>query len=298
MARVILMDIRTLKYFVEIARAGNVTRAAEILHMTQPALSKQLLELEDELGKKLFNRKSRGIELTEAGILLRHRAEEIIGLFDKAAEEFKSLDDVIGGDIRIGCAEADGFKHFVRILNELKKNYPRVRCHLYSSDSDSTTDKLDRGLLDFAIIAHGNINLKKYNHATLPAKNRWGLIIRRDSELAAKAGIERDDLLDIPLICSRQGLEEELLGWLGEVREKLQIVATYDMMFNAAIMVRENFGCALGYDGIIFTGEGSELCFRPLVPPQESPMHIIWKKHQAFTPIAKVLLNQIARLES
>ncbi len=290
------MDIRTLKYFVEIARAGNMTRAAEILHVTQPALSKQLLELETELGKQLFNRKSRGIELNEAGILLKHRAEEIVDLFDKTVEEFKSLDDLIGGDIRVGCAEADGFKYFVQILAELQKKYPRVRCHLYSSDSDSTTDKLDRGLLDFAIIAHGNINLKKYNYATLPVKNRWGLIMRRDSELAAKSEILREDLLEKPLICSRQGLDEELLGWLGEIHDKLKIVATYDLIFNAAIMAREGFGYLLGYDKIVDTGENSELCFRPLAPEQTSPMHIIWKKNQALTPIAKALKNFLEEL--
>ena len=274
---------------MEIARTGNMTRAAEILHVSQPLLSKQLLELEDELGKKLFNRKSRGIELTEEGLLLKQRAEEVVGLENKILDEFKALDDLIGGDIHIGCAESDGFKYFVRILAELQKKYPRVRCHLYSSDSDSTTDKLDRGLLDFAIIAHGNIDLKKYDYVTLPAENRWGLIMRRDSALAAKAEIRREDLLGIPLICSRQGLNEELLEWLGGVCDRLKIVATCDLIFNASIMVREGFGYLLGYDKIIFTGEGSELCFRPLYPPQVSPMHIIWKKNHALTPIAKAL---------
>ena len=285
------MNSQTLRHFLEIARTENMTRAAEILHVSQPLLSKQLLELEDELGKKLFNRKSRGIELTEEGLLLKQRAEEVVGLENKILDEFKALDDLIGGDIHIGCAEADGFKYFVRILAELQKKYPRVRCHLYSSDSASTTDKLDRGLLDFAIIAHGNIDLKKYEYVTLPAENRWGLIMRRDSALAAKAEIRREDLLGIPLICSRQGLNEELLEWLGGVCENLNFVATCDLIFNASIMVREGFGYLLGYDGIIFTGEGSELCFRPLEPPQVSPMHIIWKKRHAFTPIAKALKN-------
>lgn len=285
------MNSQILRNFLEVARTGNMTRAAEILHVSQPLLSKQILELEDELGRKLFNRKSRGISLTEEGLLLKHRAEEMIELEDKILGEFKALNDLIGGDIHVGCAEADGFKYFVRILAELQKKYPRVRCHLYSSDSASTTDKLDRGLLDFAIIAHGNIDLKKYDYVTLPVKNRWGLLMRRDFELAAKAEILREDLLEIPLICSRQGLEEELLDWLGDIREKLKIVATYDMVFNASIMVREGFGCALGYDEIIFTGESSELCFRPLSPPQVSPMHIIWKKRHAFTPIAGALKN-------
>ncbi len=289
------MDIKTLTNFLEISRTGNMTRAAEVLHIAQPALSKQMQELEDELGKKLFNRKSRGLSLTEEGLLLKQRAAEIIELVHKTENEFKSLDEVTGGDIHIGCAEADGFKYFVRVLNELKKNYPRVRFHLYSSDSDSTTDKLDRGLLDFAIIAHGNIDLTKYNYATLPTKNLWGLIMRKDFPLAHNEKITRADILKIPLICSRQGLSEELLGWLGDDREKIKIAATYDMIFNASIMVKENIGCALGYDKIIYTGDDSELCFRPLSPAQESPMHIIWKKHKIFTPIAKLLMQHLCK---
>ncbi len=289
------MEFRTLRYFLEVARTGNMTRAAENLHVTQPTLSKQIKELEGELDRQLFNRTNVGIILTEEGLLLKQRAEEIVGLERKTVTEIKSLDDVIGGDIHIGCAEADGFKYFARILNELQKKYPRARYHLYSSDSATTTDKLERGLLDFAIIAHGNIDLKKYNRATLPTENRWGLIMRRDSELASKAEIRREDLLGIPLICSRQGLDEELLEWLGEISDRLNIVATYDMAFNAAILVREGFGSLLGYDKIIFTGEGSELCFRPLVPAQTSPMHVIWKKRRALTPISKMLINLFAR---
>ncbi len=228
--------------------------------------------------------------MTEEGMIFKQRAAEIVALADKTAEEFKSFDEIIGGDIYIGCAEADGFKYFVRILKELQKKYPRVRCHLFSSDSDSTTDKLDRGILDFAIIAHGNIDLKKYNYATLPTKNIWGLLMKKDSPLAQKNKILREDLLNIPLICSRQGMNEELLDFFGEMKNDLNIVATYDMMFNAAIMVRENFGYALGYDKII---SSDEICFRPLEPLQVSPMHIIWKKYAAFTPISKILMEEI-----
>lgn len=284
------MELRVLKYFLEIAKNGNMTRAAEILHVVQPTLSKQIQELEDELGKQLFIRSRKGLTLTEEGVLLRERAAEIVALADKTAEEFKTFDDIIGGDIHIGCAEADGFKYFVRILKTLQKKYPRVRCHLYSSDSESTTDKLDRGILDFAIIAHGNIDLKKYNYATLPTKNIWGLIMRKDSPLAKKEKILREDLLNIPLICSRQGMEEELLEFFGEVKNELNIVATCDLIYNPSIMVRENFGYALGYDKII---SDDELCFRPLEPLQVSPMHIIWKKYAAFTPISKKLMEEI-----
>lgn len=287
------MELRVLKYFLEIAKNGNMTRAAEILHVVQPTLSKQIQELEDELGRKLFTRSRKGLELTEEGLILKERAAEIVALADKTAEEFKSLDEIVGGDIHIGCAEADGFKYFVQILQELQKKYPRLRCHLHSSDSDSTTDKLDRGILDFSVIAHGNIDLKKYNYATLPTKNIWGLLMRKDSPLAQKEKILREDLLNIPLICSRQGLNEELLKFLGEYKNDLNIVATYDLIFNAAVMVRENFGYALGYDKII---SDDEICFRPLEPLQVSPMHIIWKKNKTFAPISKKLMEEILKL--
>lgn len=284
------MEIQTLRYFLEVAKAGNMTRAAEILHVSQPLLSKCVKELEDELGTQLFIRKSRGIVLTEAGLLLRQRADEIVALAEKTKSEFRALDDLIGGDIHIGCAEADGFKYFVRLICDLQKKYPRVVYHLYSGDSELTTYKLDRGLLDFVILSHANIDLKKYNRVTLPAKNRWGVIMRKDSVLAEKSEITRADIVDIPIICSRQGLDEELFDWIGET--KLNIVATCDLIFNASIMVREGFGCLLGYDKIINT-DNNELCFRPLSPAQESPMHIIWKKHQTFTPVAKVLLKSL-----
>ena len=284
------MELRVLKYFLEIAKNGNMTRAAEILHVVQPTLSKQIQDLEDELGRKLFTRSRKGLTLTEEGLILKERAAEIVALADKTAEEFKSLDEIVGGDIHIGCAEADGFKYFVRILKELQKKYPRLRCHLYSSDSESTTDKLDRGILDFAIIAHGNIDLKKYNFATLPTKNIWGLLMRKDSPLAQKDKILREDLLNIPLICSRQGLDEELLKFFGEYKNDLNIVATGDLLYNPSVMVKENFGYALGYDKII---SDDELCFRPLEPLQVSPMHIIWKKNKTFAPISKMLMKEI-----
>lgn len=288
--RVMKMEIQTLKYFLETAKVENITKAANILHTSQPSLSKHIKNLEESLGKKLFLRGSKNVTLTEEGLLLKQRAEEILSLVEKTEREFKSLDEIVGGDIYIGCAEADGFKFFVRALKKVQKKYPQLRCHLYSSDGESVTDKLERGILDFAIIAHGNINLQKYNYATLPTKNLWGLIIRKDSPLAEKKEITREDLLQIPIICSRQGLVEELSDWFGKDIDKLNLVATYDMIFNASIMVREKFGNALGYEKIVYTGESGELCFRPLAPKKESPMHIIWKKNKVFTPVAESLI--------
>lgn len=288
------MEIRVLRYFLEVARRGGLTKASAHLHVSQPTLSRQLKELEEELGKKLFIRSNYSIHLTEEGLLLKKRAEDILGMVDKVADEFKSLGTVSGGDIHIGCAESEGFARFVKAIKDLQTDYPRIRYHLYSSDSESVTEKLDRGLLDFAIIAH-EPDRGKYNSLAIPYKNRWGLILRCDDVLAGKKSIQKDDLIGLPLICSRQGLDEELMAWLGEAQDNLNIVATYDMIFNASIMVKGRFGYVLGYDKIIATGEDSELCFRPLSPQHKSPMYVIWRKYNAFTPVALLLLEAMEK---
>ncbi|MBR2216418.1 MAG: LysR family transcriptional regulator [Selenomonadaceae bacterium] len=288
------MEIRVLRYFLEVARRGGLTKASAHLHVSQPTLSRQLKELEEELGKKLFVRSNYSIHLTEEGLLLKKRAEDILGMVDKVADEFRSMGAVSGGDIHIGCAESEGFAKFVKIIKGLQADYPRIRYHLYSSDSESVTEKLDRGILDFAIIAH-EPDRSKYNSLPIPYKNRWGLILRRDDVLAEKEAIQKDDLAALPLICSRQGLDEELMAWLGETQDRLNIVATYDMIFNASIMAKEGFGYVLGYDKIIATGEDRALCFRPLAPLQESSMYVIWRKYNAFTPVALLLLEEMGK---
>lgn len=288
------MEIRVLRYFLEAAREGNITRAAGRLHISQPTLSRQLKELEEELGKKLFIRSNYSIKLTDEGMLLRKRAEDILDMVDKTADEFRSLDDINGGDIHIGCAESDNIKYFSRILKKIQKKYPRIRCHIYSSGTDAVNERLERGLLDFAIIVQ-EVDLSKYNYLKMPSSDTWGLLMRKDSQLAQKPFIQPEDLLDLPLICSRQSMTEEIQKWLGEMLDKLNIIATYDLLFNASVMVREGLGYALGFDNIIYTGQESPLCFRPLNPALKSPMHIIWKKYQVFTPVASVLLEEMKK---
>lgn len=288
------MEIRVLRYFLEAAREGNITKAAGRLHISQPTLSRQLKELEEELGKKLFIRSNYSIKLTDEGMLLRKRAEDILDMVDKTTDEFKSLDDINGGDIHIGCAESDNIKYFSRIMKKIQEKYPRIRCHFYSSGTDAVNERIERGLLDFAIIVQ-EVDLSKYNYLKIPSSDTWGLLMRKDSPLAQKPFIQPEDLLDLPLICSRQSMTEEMQKWLGEMLDKLNIIATYDLLFNASIMVREGLGYALGFGNIIYTGQESPLCFRPLNPALKSPMYIIWKKYQVFTPVASVLLEEMKK---
>ena len=288
------MELRVLRYFLEAAREGNVTHAAQRLHVSQPTLSRQLKDLEDELGKKLFTRSNYSIKLTEEGMLLRKRAEDILEMADKTLAEFKALDEVNGGDIHIGCAESNGIAPFIRAIQKLKEKYPRIRCHFYSSGTDAVNERLDRGLLDFAIIIQ-EVDLEKYNYLKMPSQDHWGLIMRKDHPLANHSCIHLNDLTEIPLILSRQAMREEMPRWFGEAQDKLNIVATYDLLFNTSIMVRENFGCVLGFDGLVYTGPDSDLCFRPLEPTLTSPMYIIWKKYQVFSPVASLLLEELKR---
>lgn len=286
------MEIRVLRYFLEVAREGNITKSAAYLHISQPTLSRQLKELEEELGKKLFVRSNYSVKLTEEGMLLRKRAEDILDMVDKTTEEFRALDEINGGDIHIGCAESDGIKYVARAAKNLRKRYPNIRYHIYSSGTDAVNERLDRGLLDFAVIVQ-EVDLSRYNYLRLPVQDIWGVLMRKDDPLSKKEHIQISDLRGLPLICSRQGLREEMVKWFRDELEKLSIVATYDLLYNASILTREGLGYAIGFKDLVYTGADSELCVRPLKPALASPMYLIWKKYQVFTPVASLLLEEL-----
>lgn len=286
------MEIRVLRYFLAIAREENMTRAAKYLHVTQPTLSKQIKQLEEEIGKKLFIRSNYSIKLTDEGLLLRKRAEDILSMVDKTMEEFQALDDITGGDIYIGAAESESFSYFATVAKDLQLQYPNVKFHLYSGNTEVIAERLDRGLLDFAIIVQ-EVDLSKYNYIKIPTSDTWGVIMRKDSPLAKKEYITIEDLIDLPLIVSRQGITEDYPKLFKEKLDQLHIVATFDLIYNASIMVKEEFGYALSFDKIVDTSENSELCFRVLKPELKTNMYIIWKKYQVFTPIAEKLLSKM-----
>ena len=286
------MEIRALRYFLEIAREENMTRAAERLHISQPTLSKQMKDLEEELGAKLFRRGSASIHLTDEGMLLRKRAEDILAMVDKTTDEFKALDDITGGDVYIGCAESYQIRYLAEIVREFRKNYPLLKFHILSGDTDQVAERLDRGLLDFAVIVEPP-NLQKYNYIELPMADTWGVVMRKDCPLATKQSITVDDLIGFDLITSPQSLEADFPRWCGDKLDALNIVGTINLFFNGTIFVRVGDCLLLTFAQLADTSNESELCFRPLRPALESKMFIIWKKYQVFSPIAERLIEDI-----
>ncbi|MCM3768713.1 LysR family transcriptional regulator [Neobacillus niacini] len=291
------MEFRVLRYFLTVAREGSITKAADFLHVTQPTLSRQLKDLEQELGKKLFIRSSHSIILTDEGILLRKRAEEIVEMVDKLEAEFHSMEETISGDVYIGGGETEAMRQIARVVKDLQPRYPEIRFHLFSGNEDDVTERLDRGLLDFGILIQP-ANISKYNYIHVPAKDVWGVVMRKDSPLAVKDSIQAVDLVNVPLICSRQVLKQtfsknEFADWFGEDFDKLNIVTTYNLAYNAAIMVDEGIGYAVVLDKIVNTSSDSNLCFRPLEPRLESGLNMVWKKHQVFSAAAEFFLKEV-----
>lgn len=287
------MDIRVLQYFLAVAREASITKAAQSLNMTQPPLSRQLKELEEELGKQLFIRGNRRVTLTEEGMILRKRAEEMVELMEKTKAEVSFSGENISGEIYIGGGETEGIRLIAKAAEKIQRKHPGISYHLFSGNADDVTERLDRGLLDFGILIEP-ADIKKYDFIRLPTKDRWGLLMRRDHPLAEKNGIQPEDLQGLPLIASRQSLaHNELSGWLGKQYESLQIVTTYNLLYNASLMVEEKVGCALCLDHIIPEYENSPLCFRPLEPQIEVGLDIVWKKYQVFTKPATLFLNTL-----
>ena len=291
------MEIRTLRYFLAVAREGSITRAANFLHLTQPTLSRQMQDLEQELGRQLLIRKSHRMDLTPEGVLLRKRAEEIVAMVDKTEAEFIALEDTISGDIYIGSGETRGLCPIADLIRQLRAECPGIRYHLHSGNAQDVTDRLDKGLLDFGILIQP-ADIAKYDTLSLPAKDVWGVLMRRDSPLAQKEYIEKADLMELPLICSRQVItphpgENAFADWFGEDFGKLDIAVNYNLVYNAALLVEAGVGYAITLDGLANTSESSKLCFRPLWPRLESGLDIVWKKYQVFSPAAELFLSRL-----
>lgn len=286
------MEIRTLRYFFETAREGNMTRAAQRLYVTQPTMSKQLKELEQELGVKLFHRSNYSIKLTQAGLLLRDRAEDILTLVDKTEAEFKSMEEVSSGDIFVGAPESEAMRLFAEVVRDLQKTHPGIRCNIYSGNLTDVCERLDKGLLDFAIVM-GFADISKYDHLTMPMKDTWGLLLGRDDPLARRECFHVEDLKELPLICSRQWIDQEFPQWFSASAGSLRITATYNLVFNASVMVKSGIGYAVVLDKLVHTGSDSDLVFRPLSGVPQTDLYVIWRKKQTLSPIAKLLLREL-----
>ena len=286
------MELRVLQYFLAVAREQSISGAAEFLHLSQPTLSRQLKDLEEELGKQLFIRGNRKITLTEEGVLLRKRAGEILELDKKTEQEIALSDDTVAGDIYIGAGETDAIRVIAKAAQQLQRKYPEVRLHIASGDAADVVEKLDKGLIDFGVLFDPQ-DLSKYNYLKIPEKDTWGVLMRRDAALAQKACIRPEDLWDKPLILSRQHREgSALLMWLNRSEADLHIVATYSLLYNGSILVNEGIGYAITLDRIINTN-GSNLCFRPLAPTLQAGLCVVWKKYQVFTKAAELFLDSL-----
>lgn len=287
-----LLEIRTLRYFLEIAREENMTKAAERLHVSQPSLSRQMKELEAELGKKLFYRSSYSIHLTDEGMLLRKRAEDLLDMADKIEAEFKSLNEMTGGEVFIGCAESHLVKYLAQAVKNIYRTHPLIRYHITSGDTIQVAEKLDNGLFDLAFIVEPP-DLSRYNYLKVPGSDIWGVFLRHDHPLAIQSHISIDDLIPYPIFTSEQSFSADIPRWCGEKIDKLNLLASFNLPNNAAVFAREGVGLVLSFEKLVDTSPESGLVFRPLNPQLETHMYIIWKKYQVFTPAAELLLNEL-----
>ena len=274
------MELRDLKYFLAVARLKNITRAADELHISQPALSKQIQSLELELDTKLFNRGKKSTTLTESGMLFVQRAREMIELEKKLLHEFKNIDENITGEIFIGCAETEGMRFIADKFSQLHKKFPRIKINLHSLDSRDSLDFLEKGLLDFVVVTNPS-DVRQFDFFQIPHVDIWGLLMRRDDPMSKLEKITASDLWNKPLILSRQAFKNsELSHWFQRSEDSLNIVSTYNLIFNASFMIENGLGYAVGYDKLI---NSDRIIFRPLEPRLEAKLFIVWKKYRQLS---------------
>lgn len=290
------MEIRVLKYFLAVAREGSITAAANALHLTQPTLTRQLQDLEYELKQKLFIRGKHKITLTEEGILLKDRAEEIIEMVHKTKSEIMSSGVDVKGDVYIGGGETDAMRYIADVIKEIRGLHPNITFHLYSGNAEDVMEKLDKKLLDFGLLVQHN-DILKYDCITLPITDVWGVLMCKDSPLAQYKSIRLENLKGLPLINSRQAMKKssdnEFLKWFRGQFDSLNTVATYNLIYNAAIMVKSGIGYAITLDKLSDTSDKSPLCFRPFEPKLEAKLDIVWNKFQVRSVAAKLFLQKL-----
>lgn len=289
------MELRILNYFLAVAREQSISAAAQSLHLSQPTLSTQIKSMEEELGKQLLIRGTRGsrkVLLTEEGMILRKRAEEILELVKKTESEIALSDEIIAGDVYIGTGESDIIRMFAKAAQALQQQYPDIHYHILSGNSAYVLEQLDQGLIDFGLI-YGEVDSVKYGSLKVPMPDSWGVLMRRDCPLAQKEAVTPEDLWDKPLIISSQKSDDwPLSKWFKREVGKLNIVATYNLVFNASLLVDEGLGYALCFDKLINTN-GKNLCFRPFSPRLETEASIIWKRYQVFSKAAQRFIDTL-----
>ena len=286
------MDIRSMEYYLAITREGNISAAAKTLHISQPALSRQIRELEAELGVTLFERGSRKIRLTEEGMILRRRAEELVHLMQITESELKQTNAYVTGEIHIGAGESLAFHHLSEIAGKIRKDYPEIRFFITSGDTADLMDQLENGLIDIALI-FTDYDHSQYQGVRLPKEDRLGLLTRKDDPLAAKEIISSSDLKGLPLIIPRASVD---MITSDPFFAGLNIVTVYNLIYNASLFVEDGVGYAIGFDGLINTTGDSVLTFRPLEDQIFQPGTVIWKKYEVFTPAVNLFLEELKGL--
>lgn len=287
------MELRTLRYFLALAQEGTISNAAKALHVTQPTLSRQLADLEKGFGKRLFERGSKRIVLTDDGMRLREYAESIVELADKAEAELAQSTQSVSGDVYIGCGESDAMRLVLRAAHEVRQRYPGVHFHLFSGTSADLADRFDGGLFDF-MVEFELVGRPDCRALTLPAVDTWGVLMRTDHPLASREAVRVEDLAGLPLICSRQGVKSgKMREWAGASFDDWDVVATYNLVLNGALMVEEGLGVAVTYDRLVRIADDDALCFRPLDPPLASEIGLIWKKHRRLSKAAAAFLESM-----
>lgn len=283
------MELRILKYFLTVAREENITKAANLLHVTQPTLSRQLMQLEDELGVKLFYRSKHRITLTDEGLILKRRAQEITELAERTTREVSRSSENLMGEIAIGCAEASSISVLAGLMNYFRQKYPLVHYTLYSGIADDIKERIENGLLDIAFLTEP-VDISKYGFVRLPHKEEWGVLIRKDSPLAEKQAVMPQDLLGIPLLMPKRDLvKNELASWFGSLNDRMDFAVNYTMLMNAAVMVHSGFGAALCLN--MGTDFYDDLRFVPLAPPLATGCVLAWKKSQRQAPAVEEFIS-------
>lgn len=288
------MEIRVLRYFLTVAQEENMTKAAELLHTSQSNLSRQLADLESSLGKKLFDRGGRKIILTEEGMFLRKRAQEIIELTDRTENDMKSFNQSVNGTVHIGGVETCLMKRIGQSILALSKLYPQIRYDFFSGSIVELTEMLNKGLLDFALLV-APVDMQKYHYIKLPVTDTFGVLLRKDCPLAKQPSIKPEDIKDYPVWVAHQQLGANVLSsWLGGDVESMNIISTFNLITTPAMMIDSGIGMAFTFDNLVNT-EGTNLCFRPLEPKVEAELYLVWKKYDSFTKACEVFLQQIQK---
>ena len=285
------MEIRVLQYFMAVAKHENITKAAEELHLTQPTLSRQLTDLEEELGVQLLVRGTRKTQLTEAGLMFKTRAQEILSLTEKTKEQFAKLDELVAGDIYIGAGETEAMACLAKVLAPLRRSYPHIRFHLVSGNEDLIYDYLQKGLLDFGLVCRADAP-RMYVFRRIPHDDVWGLMMRADNPLAAKEVLTRADLVEEPLILSEQAMKRhELDHYFGSAAEKIEVAGTYNLLYNTIFFIEAGIGSALCFKGMAdAVGTSRGLVFRPLEPELRSANYVVWRRDQVFSRAGRLVV--------